>query len=119
MTVAPEQVEARSRRGRILGFVALCVVCVAVAVGYVAHTSGRGDRKVDAAGAVAAGAPTAASVMAQPHLLVRDMATGQAGYAGVLPLSDTGGARAVTHLPCPRPYMAGGNGICLSHHRDI
>src|SRR5438874_705480 len=119
MTVAPEQVKAPSQRGRIFGFVALCVVCVAVAVGYVAHTSGRGNRNVDAAGSVAAGAPTAASVMARPHLLVRDMATGQAGFAGVLPLSDPGGSRAVTDLPCARLSMAGGNGICLSDHGDI
>jgi hypothetical protein len=119
MTIAPEQTKAQSQRGRIFGFIALCAVCLAVAVGYVAHTSGRNDRKVDAAGSVKAGAPTAASVMAEPHLLVRDMAAGQAGYAGVLPLSNTGGARAATDLPCARLYMAGGNGICLSDHGDI
>jgi hypothetical protein len=106
-------------RWRVFGFIALCVVCVAVAVGYVAHTGGRGDRKLNASGAVAAGAPSAASLMGQPHLLVRDMAIGQAGYAGVLPLSHTGSARAVTDLACARLYMAAGNGICLSDHGDI
>jgi hypothetical protein len=108
----------RDRR-RVLAFVALSVVCVAVAVGYVVHTGGRTDRALDAKGAVAAGAPSAEALMAQPHLLLRDMATGQAGYAGVLPLSKPGGARAVTDLPCARLYMAAGNGLCLSDHGDI
>jgi hypothetical protein len=47
------------------------------------------------------------------------MAAGQAGYAGVLPLSDTGSTRAVTDLACARLYMAAGNGICLNDHGDI
>ena len=140
MTITPEQVtsprpdgepdpEAGSggpdgpgggrERWRVFGFVALCVVCVAVAVGYVAHTDGRGARKLSASGAVAAGAPSATSLMAQPHLLVRDMAAGQAGYAGVLSLSNTGSTRAVTDLACARLYMVAGNGICLSDHGDI
>ena len=132
MTIAPEKITppgpeapepgpatATPGRGRAFGFVALCVVCVAVAVGYVAHTGGRGDRTLDAHGAVEAGAPSPTALMGRPHLLVRDMAAGQAGYAGVLPLGDPGGARAVTDLACARLYMAAGNGICLSDHGDI
>ncbi len=57
--------------------------------------------------------------MAQPHLVVRDMAAGQAGYAGVLPAGDPGGVRAVTDLACARIYAAAGNGICLSDRGDI
>ena len=131
MTIAPEKItEPRPEspepapaslreRWRVFGFIALCVVCVAVAVGYVAHTGGRNARKLDATAAEAAGAPSADALMAQPHLLVRDMAAGQAGYAGVLPLSDPGNTRAVTDLACARLYMAAGNGICLSDHGDI
>jgi hypothetical protein len=130
MTIAPERAAdpaapepgpaAPTReRWRLFGFIALCLVCVAVAVGYVAHAGGRNTRTLDAHGALAAGAPSPAAVMAQPHLLVRDMAAGQAGYAGVLPLGDPAGARAVTDLACARLYMAAGNGICLSDHGDI
>jgi hypothetical protein len=134
MTTAPTKVRRRprpeipetasprptGRRRPILAFVALCVLCVALAVGYVVHTGGRPDRKLDATAAQAAGAPSAAELMAQPHLLVRDMAPGQAGYAGVLPLADpAGNRRAVTDLACARLYMAAGNGICLSDHGDI
>ena len=92
---------------------------MAVAVGYVAHTGGRNQRQLDAKGAVEAGAPSPDALMAKPHLLVRDMAAGQAGYAGLLPLADPGGARAVTDLPCARLSMAAGNGVCLSDHGDI
>ena len=132
MTITPEKVARPGReapepdaappqreRWRVFGFVALCIVCVAVAVGYVAHTGGRNQRKLDATGAMAAGAPSPSALMAQPHLLVRDMAAGQAGYAGVLPLAAPGGARAVTDLPCARLYQAAGNGLCLSDHGDI
>jgi hypothetical protein len=57
--------------------------------------------------------------MAQPHILLRDMAAGQAGYAGLVSSSAPGGQRASTDLPCSRIYMAAGNGICLSDHGDI
>ena len=132
MTIAPDKIDQPRRsspdtepstgngnRWRVFGFIALCVVCVAVAVGYVVVKGGRPERKLDATEAVEAGAPTAASVMAQPHILIRDMAAGQAGYAGVVPSSKPDGTRAVTDLDCTRLYMAAGNGICLSDHGDI
>jgi hypothetical protein len=132
MTIAPDQVRSPRRsaaepepsgrkpeRWRVFGFIALCVVCVAVAIGYVAATGGRENRTQDAAGAVAAGAPSASALLAQPHILMRDMAAGQAGFAGVVPSSRPDGERAVTDLPCSRLYMAAGNGICLSDRGDI
>ena len=130
MTIAPDKVRSRRpattgpeppgrERWRVFGFIALCVVCVAVAIGYVAATGGRKERTHDAAGAVAAGAPTASALLGQPHILMRDMAAGQAGYAGVVPSSEPDGERAVTDLACSRIYMAAGNGICLSDRGDI
>jgi hypothetical protein len=117
--VEPEPPASRPERWRMFGFVALCLVCVAVAIGYVAATGGREDRTHDAAGAVAAGAPSATALLAQPHILMRDMASGQAGYAGVVASSKPDGERAVTDLPCTRLYMTAGNGICLSDRGDI
>ena len=129
MTIAPEKItrpqapepgpSPNRERWRVFGFIALCVVCVAVAIGYVVHAGGGTDRKLDATAAQEAGAPSPDALMGRPHLLFRDMAAGQAGYAGVLPLSDPGSLRAVTDLPCARLYMAAGNGICLSDHGDI
>ena len=132
MTIAPEKIKRPPRRSpapepsapkverwRVFGFIALCVVCVAVGVAYVASSGGREERKLDATAAEAVGAPSATDLMAQPHVVVRDMAAGQAGYGGVASLSDPGGPRAVTDLPCSRLYIAAGNGICLSDHGDI
>lgn len=132
MTVAPQKVGPPRRgateteppgpppdRWRVFGFVALCVVCVAVAVGYVAARGGPPPRQLDAAAAEELGAPSATELLAQPHLVVRDMAAGQAGYAGVLPAGDPGGVRAITDLACARLYMSAGNGICLSDRGDI
>ena len=132
MTIAPDKID-RPRKGapetepaapkadrwRVFGFVALCVVCVAVAVGYVAAKGGRPERQLDAAAAEELGVPSATDLLTQPHLVVRDMAAGQAGYAGVVPASDPGGVRAVTDLACARLHMAAGNGICLSDRGDI
>jgi len=132
MTIAPDKLD-RPRRGsaapeppnggpdrwRLFGFIALCVVCVAIAVGYVGAKGGAPKRMHDAAGAVEAGAPTIAAVLAEPHIVVRDMAAGQAGYAGAVPSSKPDGVRAVTDLACNRVYMAAGNGICLSDRGDI
>ena len=128
MTIAPEKIN-RPRRGipaapkrerwRVFGFVALCVVSVAVAVGYVAAAGGRDERKLDAAAAEEAGAPSATDLMAGPHVVVRDMAAGQAGFGGVVSLSDPGSPRGVTDLACSRLYVAAGNGICLSDRGDI
>ena len=132
MTIAPDKVRPVRRkaveprppapgpeRWRLFGFIALCVVCVAVAVGYVAATGGPEKRTHDAAGSVEAGAPSATALLGQPHILMRDMAAGQAGYAGVVPSSKPDGERAVTDLACSRIYMAAGNGICLSDRGDI
>jgi hypothetical protein len=130
MTIAPEKTTQPapsepgssapgSQRWRVIGFIALCVVCVAVAIGYVASTGGRDKRTLDAAGAVAAGGPSADALMTQPHILLRDMAAGQAGYAGVVASGKPDGDRGVTDLPCSRVYMAAGNGICLSDRGDI
>jgi len=132
MTIAPDKVRSTRRapaepepsrpqreRWRVFGFIALCVVCVAVAVGYVAATGGPEDRKQNAATAEAAGAPSATELLAQPHILMRDMAAGQAGYAGVVASSEPDGERAVTDLSCSRVYMAAGNGMCLSDRGDI
>jgi hypothetical protein len=132
MTIAPDKVD-RPRRGapapepsapkegrwRVFGFVALCVICVTVAIGYVAAKGGTPKRSLDAAAAEELGAPSASELMAAPHIVVRDMAAGQAGYGGVLPLGDPGGVRAVTDLSCARLYAAAGNGICLSDRGDI
>ena len=87
MTIAPDKIDQprrgtpdtepsgggpRADRWRLFGFIALCLVCVAVAVGYVVSKGGEPKRKLDAAGAVEAGAPTAQALMVQPHIVLRE-----------------------------------------------
>ena len=94
-------------RWRLFGFIALCVVCVAVAVGYVVGQGGP-SRSASSTppGPWRPGRPSAADLMAQPHIVVRDMAAGQAGYAGVVPL-ERARRRPGRHRPGLRPALHG------------
>jgi hypothetical protein len=109
---------APQNRWRVLGFVALCVVCLATATGYVLHSKSRGSRSQ--AGAVRAATPeSVAAIEAQPHVLFRNMSTAaQAGYAALAPLSDPDGPRQITGYPCRRLFMAAGHGLCLAEQAD-
>ena len=115
------------RRWRGFGFVALSVVCVGVAVGYVAHSRARlGGTVTQAAGALpaegAAGPAgsvgsmeSVAAVRAQPHVLFRNLSeAAQAGFVAMAPRRDPGGSRQITGYACRRLHMAGGRGLCLA-----
>lgn len=107
-------------RWRALGFVALSVVCVATATGYVLHTKAR-YRAGMQAGAVTppASASSVAAVAAQPHVLLRNLSSAaEAGFAAVAPLSATDGPRQITGYSCLRLYMAAGRGLCLAEDME-
>ena len=105
-------------RRRVLGFVALSVVCVGVAVGYVAHSRDRVRAVMQAAEARASAPEPAGSVVvaaAQPHVLFRNLSeAAQAGFVAVAPLSAPDGPRRVTAHACRRLHMAAGRGLCLA-----
>ena len=103
-------------RWRVLGFVALCVVCVATATGYVLHSRARVNALTQAAAALPSATPeSVAALEAQPHVLFRNMSTAaQAGFAALAPLSDPDGPRQITGYPCRRLSMAAGHGLCLA-----
>ena len=101
-------------RWRLLGFVALCVICVATGTGYVLHSR---SRAVAQAGAVPAPAAeeSVAALEAQPHVVFRNLSSGaQAGDVGLAPLGDPDGPRQITGYQCRRLYMAAGHGLCLA-----
>ncbi|HKN89144.1 MAG TPA: hypothetical protein VJ622_02585, partial [Acidimicrobiia bacterium] len=81
--------ETARNRWRVLGFVALCVVCVATATGYVLHSKARVRALSQAAAALPAATPeSVAAIEAQPHVLFRNMSVAaQAGFLGLAPLS--------------------------------
>src|SRR5437899_1575422 len=109
-----------ANRRRVLGFVALCVVCVATGTGYVLHSRGRVQALKQAAAALPSASPeSVAAIEAQPHVLFRNLSTAaQAGYVALAPLGDPDGPRQITGYPCRRLYMAAGHGLCLAEQAD-
>ncbi|MGH9037450.1 MAG: hypothetical protein ACRD0O_16970 [Acidimicrobiia bacterium] len=105
-------------RGKVLAFVALCVACVAVTVAYVAHADRR-ERAVSA-GTVEPAAPSSVqAVQAEPYVVFRTLAAGEAGHLAMAPLAAPDGPRTVTDLECLRVYFAAGNGLCLKEKGEL
>jgi hypothetical protein len=106
---------------RVVGFVLLCLVCMAVGGVYLVRAeAGRQPRREAQAGGVAGGGGTGPSLTVaeavhQPHVTFRTLAFdgGDAGKVAIAPLAVADGPRAVTYLKCLRVYMAAGNGICM------
>jgi hypothetical protein len=107
-------------RWRALGFVALSVVCLSTATGYVLHSRSRVQAIAQAAAALPAAAPeSVASVQAEPHVLFRNLSTAaQAGLVGLAPLSAPDGPRQITAYSCRRLALAAGHGLCLADQED-
>lgn len=105
---------------RGLGFVALSVVCVATATGYVLHSKARVDKLTQAAALLPAAPPeTVASVAAHPHVLFRNLSTAaEAGFVALAPLEAPNGTRQITRYDCRRVAMAAGRGLCLAEQDD-
>ena len=103
-------------RWRTLGFVALSVVCLASATGYVLHSKGRVDRLTQAASVLPAAAPESVTeVAAGPHVVFRNLSSAaEAGFVALAPLGAPDGPRQITRYPCRRLAMAAGSGLCLA-----
>jgi len=112
--------ETVRRRWRALGFVALTVVCLSTATGYVLHSRARVRAVTQAAAALPAAAPeSVAAVEAGPHVLFRNMSVAaRAGFVALAPLSAPDGPRQITDYDCRRLYMAAGHGLCLAEVED-
>jgi hypothetical protein len=107
-------------RWRALGFVALSVVCVGSATGYVLHSGARHRALTQAAEALPAAAPeSVAAVEAQPHVLFRNLTeAARAGFIALAPLAAPDGPRQITDYPCRRLHVAAGHGLCLAEQDD-
>ena len=109
-----------THRWRALGFVALSVVCLTVAVGYVLNSSSRHRALTQAATALTAEPESVAAAQAQPHVVFRNLATAaEAGFVALRPLGTPDGPRQITDYTCSRVHMAAGHGLCLvEDHED-
>ena len=107
-------------RWRALGFVALSVACLSLAVGYVLNSNSRHRALTQAATALTAAPESLAAVQAQPHVVFRNLSTAaEAGFVTLTPLSAPGGLRQITDYACSRVHMAAGHGLCLvEEHED-
>ena len=106
-------------RWRALGFVALSVVCLSVAVGYVLNANSRHRALTQAATASTAAPESVAAVQAQPHAVFRNLSTAaEAGFVALAPLGAPGGPRQITDYACRRVHMAAGHGLCLAEQQD-
>lgn len=107
-----------ARRARVASFVALCVVCVVAATGYVTYAGQRQQRI--SSGSIEPAAPSSvAGVQSQPHVVFRTMSAGEAGHLALAPLSAPDGARTVTDLECLRIHFSAGQGLCLRDKGDL
>jgi hypothetical protein len=106
----------RSRRGAL--FALLCVVCLAVAGGYLALASRRADLAASGAPAAPVGDPQAlARVTRAPHVTFLSTAVGDTyGKVAVAPLDAPDGPRYATTLQCERVAFAAGTGLCLGNN---
>jgi hypothetical protein len=105
---------------RALGFVALSVVCLSVAVGYVVNSNSRHRALTQAATAQTAAPDSMAAVQAQPHVVFRNLSSAAAaGFVALRSLGTPDGPRQITDYACSRVHMAAGRGLCLvEDHED-
>lgn len=109
---------APRRRGHVAGFVALCVLCVAGAAGYVMHAGQRAE-PLRAAPLASPVRTSVAAVTGGPHVMFRNMVYGEANQVALISQEAADGPRAVTDLQCARVHFAAGEGLCLTDRGDL
>jgi hypothetical protein len=108
------------QRRRVVVFVAVLVLCVALAAGYALHAS---RRALPAAGAEGVAAAGPAEGFSGRQLLYRSTALGDSyGRVALVPLGAGGmpadaGRPRLTALQCERVHFAAGRGVCLEARR--
>ena len=104
-------------RLRMLLLVAVSVLCLVAAGGYVVWT------RSSATEAAAAGAPAevgAAEIMSGPRVVFRNSALGDGyGRLGLVRLSDPAGPRALGTISCERVYATTSSGVCVTASRAV
>ena len=96
-----DAVPPRRADRRLLALAALSVVCVLVAVGYVALAARRTDLRAVAAAPTAA-PDTLAAVSAQPHVMFLESQGDAFRRVALAPLDGIDGGRVLTNLQCQR-----------------
>ncbi|HEV8637471.1 MAG TPA: TolB-like translocation protein [Chloroflexota bacterium] len=116
LSVDADAAPPRRADRRLLTLAALSVVCVLVAVGYVALAAGRTDLRAVAAAPTAA-PDTLAAVRAQPHVMFLESQGDAFRRVALAPLDGIDGGRVLTNLQCQRVHFAAGRGLCLGRNQ--
>jgi WD40-like Beta Propeller Repeat len=108
-----------TQRLRIVLLVAISVVVVLAAGGYVLYAKQR-RAQAEALTPNVAVRTDFSALAAQPHLAFRNTALGDGyGKVALVPLSDPSGARAITPATCDRVYANQRGAVCLAANRGI
>jgi hypothetical protein len=107
-----------SLRARVITLSAICVLALGGAAGYLIKQ--RSDQKQARDSATPVAQTSLAGVLGGPHIIFRNT-NPRSGYGMValVPLSDPGGPRALTHTACDRVYGSSGRVLCLSSSRGV
>ena len=99
--------------------IALCVVCLAVSVGYVVRAVGQ-DRSAGGASATPAPLTDLGDVDGRPRLMFQSTASGPGrGSVGMAALTGPDGPRALVDLRCARVDYSSDLGLCLRAGRGL
>jgi hypothetical protein len=97
---------------------AVSLVCVLVALAYVAFAARRTERQAQAvAAAPTAGPETLSLVRAQPHVMFLESQGDAFRRVALAPLGGIDGQRILTSLQCQRIHFAAGHGLCLGRNQ--
>jgi hypothetical protein len=106
-----------STRIRLTVLVAVIVVSMAGAVGYVLRVH---ERQAAARADTGPAGTDLAAVATGPRLVFRNTAPGNAyGRVATVPLAAPGGPRAITPASCDRVYATAARALCLSANRGL
>lgn len=113
----------RPRRSQVRAFVALTIVCLAAAAGYVAWAASREDDAAGGGGAARAGGATlTAAPVADGAKVVFQHVARDENYAHVAispPGARGADRRGFTDLVCERVHVASGRGLCLAGEQGL
>jgi hypothetical protein len=98
-------------RGRVIVFVAMSALLLAVAGAYVLHAAGRGSRGTAATGGSGNGGLTLGT---PGRIMFRNTGMGpDKDHLATVAATDPGGAKTMSRVSCLRFYAAAGTGVCL------
>lgn len=109
-------------RARIVAFTVVAVLVIAGGGVYLLRAARDSSARQKAAAVAEQSAPRldAATVLKEPHLVVRNTALGPSyGKIAIVPVDEPGGPRAIVDVDCDRVASVAAGAYCLQAHRGV